>query len=64
MYTILISLASVHYRVGYLPSIGMNWYINLEQIFDVRGNLPGLANRHLVQQQVTARAGWQATVGG
>src|SRR5829696_2071811 len=24
-YTILISLASVHYRVGYLPSIGMNW---------------------------------------
>ena len=40
-YTIFISLASVHYRVGYLPSIGMNWYVNLEQIFDVRGNLPG-----------------------
>ena len=40
-YTILISLASVHYRVGYLPSIGMNWYVNLEQIFDVRSNLPG-----------------------
>jgi hypothetical protein len=40
-YTILISLASLHYRVGYLPSIGMNWYINLEQVFDVRSNLPG-----------------------
>jgi hypothetical protein len=40
-YTVLISLASVHYRVGYLPSIGMNWYINLEQIFDVRANSPG-----------------------
>jgi hypothetical protein len=40
-YTIFISLASVHYRVGYLPSIGMNWYVNLEQIFDVRANAPG-----------------------
>jgi hypothetical protein len=40
-YTIFVSLASVHYRVGYLPSIGMNWYINLEQIYDVRGNMPG-----------------------
>ena len=40
-YTLLISLASVHYRVGYLRSIGMNWYVNLEQIFDVRGNQPG-----------------------
>jgi hypothetical protein len=40
-YTLFISLASVHYRVGYLPSIGMNWYVNLEQIFDLRRNLPG-----------------------
>ena len=40
-YTIFISLASVHYRVGYLPSIGMNWYINLEQVYDMRGSLPG-----------------------
>ena len=40
-YTIFISLASVHYRVGYLPSMRKNWYINLEQIFDVRGNMPG-----------------------
>ena len=40
-YTLLISLASVHYRVGYLPSIGMNWYLSLEQVIDVRSNLPG-----------------------
>jgi hypothetical protein len=40
-YTVLISLASVHYRVGYLRSIGMNWYVNLEQIFDVRSSQPG-----------------------
>jgi hypothetical protein len=39
--TIFISLASVHYRVGYLQSIGMNWYINLEQIFDLRQNMAG-----------------------
>jgi hypothetical protein len=40
-YTIFISLASVHYRVGYLPSIGKHWYVNLEQIFDVRANVTG-----------------------
>ncbi len=39
--TLFISLASVHYRVGYLRSIGMNWYINLEQIFDMRQNMAG-----------------------
>jgi hypothetical protein len=39
--TLFISLASVHYRVGYMPSLGMNWYINLEQIFDPRQNMAG-----------------------
>ena len=39
--TLFISLASVHYRVGYIRSIGMNWYINLEQIFDLRQNMAG-----------------------
>lgn len=39
--TILISLASVHYRGGYLHSLGMNWYVNLEQVFDSRANLTG-----------------------
>ncbi len=39
--TLFISLASVHYRVGYMPSLGLNWYINLEQIFDMRQNMAG-----------------------
>jgi len=37
--TILISLVSLHYRGGYINSLGMNWYVNLEQIFDSRANL-------------------------
>ena len=39
--TIFISLASVHYRVGYLRSLGLNWYIDFEQIFDMHENQPG-----------------------
>ena len=39
--TIIISLASVHYRGGYLRSINKNWYLNLEQIFDARANFTG-----------------------
>src|SRR5262249_26333285 len=38
---LFISIASVHYRVAYIPSLGVNWYINLEQIFDVRENAAG-----------------------
>ena len=39
--TLFISLASVHYRVGYLRALGVNWYLNLEQIFDPRQNMTG-----------------------
>jgi hypothetical protein len=39
--TILVSLASVHYRGGYINAIGRNWYVNFEQIFDPRSNLTG-----------------------
>ena len=39
--TLLISLASVHYRVAYLRSFGVNWYLNLEQVYDMRTNLAG-----------------------
>jgi hypothetical protein len=39
--SLFISLASVHYRLGYLRSLGMNCYINVEQIFDMRQNAPG-----------------------
>ncbi len=36
-----VSLASAHYRVGYLPAWGVNWYVNLEQIFDMKANRSG-----------------------
>jgi hypothetical protein len=39
--TLFISLASVHYRVGKVPALGMIGYINLEQIFDLRQNMAG-----------------------
>jgi len=39
--TILISLASVHYRGGHIRSIGKDWYFTLEQIYDARANLTG-----------------------
>jgi len=39
--TVIISLASVHYRVAYLRSLGYTWYVNLEQIYDMRTNIAG-----------------------
>jgi hypothetical protein len=36
--TFLISVASVHYRLGYLRSWGLHAYLNLEQVYDVRSN--------------------------
>jgi hypothetical protein len=39
--SIFVSLASVHYRVGYVPSLGLHWYVNFEQIFDMRRNMAG-----------------------
>jgi hypothetical protein len=39
--TVFVSVASVHYRVGYLRSLGMNWYVNLEQVYDLRYNMSG-----------------------
>ena len=39
--SIFVSLASVHYRVGYLRGLGVNWYVNLEQVFDMRRNMAG-----------------------
>jgi hypothetical protein len=39
--TVLISLASVHYRGGYLQSLRKNWYVNFEQVFDSRSNIGG-----------------------
>lgn len=39
--TVLISLASVHYKGGHIRSIGKDWYFTLEQIYDSRANLTG-----------------------
>ena len=39
--TVFVSVASVHYRVGYLRSLGLNWYVNLEQVYDLRYNMAG-----------------------
>jgi len=39
--TVFISIASVHYRVGYLQSWGVHWYVNFEQVFDMRTNQAG-----------------------
>jgi hypothetical protein len=39
--TVFVSVASVHYRVGYLQSLGVNWYVNLEQVYDLRYNMSG-----------------------
>ena len=39
--TVFVSIASVHYRIGYMKSIGMNAYVNLEQVYDLRYNMSG-----------------------
>jgi hypothetical protein len=39
--TLIVSLASMHYRMGYVKTFGVNWYLNLEQIYDLRNNMAG-----------------------
>lgn len=39
--TVFVSIASVHYRLGLVRAIGMNAYINLEQVYDLRHNMSG-----------------------
>ena len=39
--TVLISIASVHYRGGYINTFGLHWYVNLEQVYDMRSNTSG-----------------------
>jgi hypothetical protein len=39
--TVFVSIASVHYRVGYARALGFNAYINLEQVYDLRHNMSG-----------------------
>jgi len=36
-------MASAHYRAGYIAAWGVNWYVNLEQVFDVHASRAGSA---------------------
>jgi hypothetical protein len=36
-----VSMASAHYRAGYISALGVHWYINLEQVFDVHASRVG-----------------------
>jgi hypothetical protein len=36
-----VSLASAHFRAGYIKAWGLNWYVNLEQVFDMKANRGG-----------------------
>ena len=38
---IFVSMASAHYRAGYISALGVHWYINLEQVFDVHASRVG-----------------------
>ena len=39
--TFMVSIASAHYRVGYVRAWGLNCYLNLEQVFDLHENRTG-----------------------
>ena len=39
--TFIVSIASAHYRVGYVRAWGVNGYLNLEQVFDLHENRAG-----------------------
>jgi hypothetical protein len=39
--TFVISLASAHYRVGYIRAWGLHGYLNVEQMFDTHENRAG-----------------------
>jgi hypothetical protein len=39
--TVLVSITSAHYRVGYIRAWGVNCYFNLEQVFDLHENRAG-----------------------
>jgi hypothetical protein len=36
--TFMVSIASAHYRVGYIRAWGLHCYLNLEQVFDLHTN--------------------------
>jgi hypothetical protein len=40
-FAFFVSMASAHYRAGYISAWGVHWYINLEQVFDVHASRAG-----------------------
>jgi hypothetical protein len=38
---IFVSMASAHYRAGYIQAWGLHWYVNVEEVFDVHANRAG-----------------------
>jgi hypothetical protein len=36
--TMMVSITSAHYRIGYVPAWGLQCYLNLEQVFDLHEN--------------------------
>jgi hypothetical protein len=40
-FAFFVSMASAHYRAGYISAWGVHWYVNLEQVFDVHANRAG-----------------------
>ena len=40
-FAFFVSMASAHYRAGYIKAWGVHWYVNLEQVFDVHANRAG-----------------------
>jgi hypothetical protein len=40
-WTVMVSVASVHYRLGWIQSLGVNWYLHFEQVVDLHTNIAG-----------------------
>lgn len=40
-WTVMVSIASVHYRLGWIPSLGVNAYLNFEQVVDLHSSIAG-----------------------
>lgn len=40
-WTVMVSIASVHYRLGWIQSLGVNAYLNFEQVVDLHTNIAG-----------------------
>ncbi len=40
-WTVMVSIASVHYRLGWISRLGVNAYLNFEQVVDLHSNIAG-----------------------